>query len=109
MDGAASDTIPNERGGLSQISVRGWTLSKAVQNPDGGIGSLIAFLEKKATPSDPNAAPNQRVKISKVCATSPSGGHRQIGSIVLPGLVSLQANIPERRLGLPKVVANSAG
>jgi hypothetical protein len=79
--GAMSDAAPKERGGLSQLSVRGWTRSKAARNPDGGIESLIAFLEKKATPSDPNAAANQRVKISKVCGTSPPGGHRHIRSI----------------------------
>jgi nuclear RNA export factor len=110
MDGVMSDAAPKERGGSTQLSVRGWTRTKAARNPHGGgIESLIAFLEKRATPSNPNAAANQRVKISKVCGTSPSGGHRHIRSIDLPGLFSPQADIPERRLGLPRVVATSVG
>lgn len=61
---------PRERGGgLEQLIVRGWKQSKAASNPDGGVDSLIAFLERKATPPDPKAAANTRVKITKVCAT----------------------------------------
>lgn len=63
---------PRERGGgLEQVIVRGWKQSKAASNPDGGVDSLIAFLERKAVPTDPKAAANTRVKITKVCATSP--------------------------------------
>lgn len=63
----ARDTSSRDRGGLEQLSVRGWKQSKAASNPDGGIESLITFLEKKGTPADPSAAANLRVRITKVC------------------------------------------
>lgn len=73
-DGISTDRISKDRGGLVQLSIRGWTGSKAASNPDGGVESLIAFLEKKATPTDSNTPSHLRLKISKVCATSPFGG-----------------------------------
>ncbi|KAK2799129.1 Vacuolar protein sorting-associated protein 53 [Onygenales sp. PD_10] len=62
MDGIPTDAA-RDRKGLVQVSVRGWKQSKAASNPDGGISSLIAFLEKKALPPDQSTAP--RIKISK--------------------------------------------
>lgn len=59
--------IRQARGGLEQVSVTGWKQSKAASNPDGGIESLIAFLEKKITPQDSKAAIHTRAKITKVC------------------------------------------
>lgn len=53
-------------GGLEQVSVRGWRQSKAASNRDGGVESLIAFLEKKLGPSDSKTGP--RARITKVCA-----------------------------------------
>ncbi|PWY82824.1 hypothetical protein BO70DRAFT_335796 [Aspergillus heteromorphus CBS 117.55] len=53
--------------GLEQAIVRGWKQSKAASNPDGGLESLIAFLEKKLSPSDSKAG--TRARITKVCAT----------------------------------------
>lgn len=54
--------------GLEQVRVRGWKQSRAVSNPDGGVESLLAFLEKKiSTHLGPNAG--LRAKISKVCVT----------------------------------------
>lgn len=50
------------KGGLVNISVRGWRNSKAADSNDGGIGKLREFLERKA--SSPNAPP---IKITKVC------------------------------------------
>ena len=41
--------------GLVAFKVTGWTNSKASSNPDGGVASLIEFLEKKA--SQPKRAP----------------------------------------------------
>lgn len=52
-------------GGLSQVQIRGWKQSRAASNSDGGFESLIAFLEKKATP--PDARFGDRLKIHKVC------------------------------------------
>ncbi|PGH18631.1 hypothetical protein AJ79_00410 [Helicocarpus griseus UAMH5409] len=56
---------PHERQGLAQVSIRGWKQSKAASNPDGGIESLIAFLEKRALPPSNDTAAHSRIKISK--------------------------------------------
>ena len=88
------DTGSRDRNGLEQISVRGWKQSKAASNADGGIESLIAFMEKKGTPPDPNVAANLRVRITKVCATPISAGHRRIRSAAaLSRLFSFQAKL----------------
>ncbi|OAX82373.1 hypothetical protein ACJ72_03274 [Emergomyces africanus] len=51
--------------GLVQVSVRGWKRSKAASNPDGGIESLILFLERKTQPPNQGTAAHSRFKISK--------------------------------------------
>ncbi|KKZ60205.1 hypothetical protein EMCG_05127 [[Emmonsia] crescens] len=51
--------------GFAQVSVRGWRRSKAASNPDGGIESLILFLERKAHPVNQDTAAHSRLKISK--------------------------------------------
>lgn len=53
--------------GLEQIAIRGWKESKAASNRDGGVESLVTFLEKKLTPPDSKAG--SRARINKVCAT----------------------------------------
>ncbi|OGM42984.1 mRNA export factor mex67 [Aspergillus bombycis] len=53
---------------LEQVSVRGWKQSKAASNRDGGVESLITFLEKKLNSSDSKAG--SRARITKVCSTS---------------------------------------
>ncbi len=52
----------DKREALHQISVTGWRGSKAASNPDGGVGDLLAFLERKAMAPDARA-----VRIIKVC------------------------------------------
>ncbi len=52
------------QGHLDQISVIGLKQSKAASNPDGGIKDLLAFLERKATGTDPG---QEAVRIRKVC------------------------------------------
>lgn len=59
---------PNAGTGLEQVRVSGWRQSKAATNRDGGVESLIAFLEKKLNP--PNFTSGPRAKITKVCATT---------------------------------------
>lgn len=81
--------------GLVHISVRGWKESKAASNPDGGVKDLVAFLERKATV--PNTSTNEAVRIRKVCLTSPFVGHRRHRCFALPGPLSFEANISERR------------
>ena len=49
---------------LGSLSVRGLKLSKAARNSDGGLESLLGFLERKAKAHDPD--PNRVIKIKKV-------------------------------------------
>ncbi|EAW08225.1 mRNA export factor mexA [Aspergillus clavatus NRRL 1] len=53
-------------GGLEQVSVRGWKQSKAASNRDGGLESLLAFLEKKLSPPDSKTGPRARISKSRV-------------------------------------------
>lgn len=52
---------------LEQVSVGGWKRSRAASNRDGGLESLLGFLERRLNASDSKSGP--RAKISKVCAT----------------------------------------
>ncbi|KAL4902323.1 hypothetical protein BDW74DRAFT_180824 [Aspergillus multicolor] len=62
--GAQANIRQGGRGGPSeQVAVRGWKQSKAASNRDGGVESLITFLEKKLTSPDSKSGP--RVKINK--------------------------------------------
>lgn len=58
----------NRAGGanLEQFSVRGWKQSKAASNRDGGVESLIAFLERRMNATTKSGP---RAKITKVCST----------------------------------------
>jgi len=51
--------------GLAELKVTGWNKSKASTNPDGGVSSLITWLEKKA--SNRLSSRVRSVKIKKVC------------------------------------------
>ena len=51
-------------GGLDQILIRGLRQSKAASNADGGLESLLSWLERKAT--GPNG---ESVRVKKVCLT----------------------------------------
>jgi nuclear RNA export factor len=51
--------------GGTTLRIDGLNSSKAASNPDGGLESLLAFLERKAGGLD--AASNRTVKIKKVC------------------------------------------
>jgi nuclear RNA export factor len=53
-------------GDLEPFSVRGWKESKAATNRDGGLESLIAFLERRMN-SFIKSGP--RAKITKVCSS----------------------------------------
>lgn len=105
----ARDPSSRDRSGLEQLSVRGWRQSKAASNADGGIESLIAFLEKKGTP--PDSAANLRVRITKVCATPLSASHQRIRSVVAPSrLLSFQAkpqNVDRGYLNLSQIPSNT--
>ena len=79
--------------GLETIRVKGLRQSKAASNRDGGIGDLLAFLERKAT--HPNEA---QVKIKKVCLTSDIAGCQQLRRPgQSSGPLSFHVNPTERR------------
>ena len=71
-------------GAFDQILIRGLAQSKAATNADGGLESLVSWLERKATGTNAEA-----VRVKKVClALSIAGSpHRPIWS----ALVSCQA------------------
>ncbi|KAF7587531.1 nuclear mRNA export, poly(A)+RNA binding protein, partial [Aspergillus hancockii] len=50
---------------LEQVTVRGWKQSKAASNRDGGLESLITFLEKKLNTNDPKAGSRARITKSR--------------------------------------------
>lgn len=50
--------------GLAELKVTGWNKSKASTNPDGGVSSLVTWLEKKA--SNRLSSRVRTVKIKKV-------------------------------------------
>lgn len=49
----------------TSLQIYGLKASKAASNTDGGLESLLGFLERKAKGTDPD--PNRIVKIKKVC------------------------------------------
>jgi nuclear RNA export factor len=106
-DAILRDGPRDRRGGLDQISVRGWKESKAASNPGGGITELLSFLERKATPSDSPAS--ERVRIKKVCLSSCSAGHKRLSNFTLTGSPSFQAKFSERRPRYPWISAAAFG
>lgn len=50
----------------SSLKIEGLSMSKAAGNPDGGLESLLGFLERKARNNDPSKS-NRVIKIKKVC------------------------------------------
>ena len=62
MKGART-TVP--RGSLVELAITGWEKSKASSDKDGGVSSLIRWLDKKA--SHRLGSRTREVKIKKVC------------------------------------------
>ena len=82
----AGGTDKHAIGGLDQIIIRGLQHSKAATNADGGLESLIAWLERKAT------APNgEAVRVKKVCVKSHIAGSQYRRSFTLSGPLSFHA------------------
>ena len=112
LGGVLSDAAGDRRNrhltkGLDQIIVRGWTESKAASNVGGGIKELLAFLERKATPA--NTPESEIVRIKKVCLNSQSASHTRLSNFALTGLLSLQANLFERRPRFMNIAATAYG
>jgi nuclear RNA export factor len=80
--------------GLAELKVTGWNKSKASTNPDGGVSSLITWLEKKA--SNRLSSRVRTVKIKKVRRQhhnrSFPGHHRAIFPLVERGLFLFASN-----------------
>jgi nuclear RNA export factor len=55
----------SSRGGLVELQVTGWEKSKASSDADGGVSSLLKWMEKKA--SHRLGSRTRDVKIKKVC------------------------------------------
>lgn len=68
---AAASDVPMEvktaapKGGLVDVKITGWEKSKASSDADGGVSSLIRWMEKKA--SHRLGSRTREVKIKKVC------------------------------------------
>ena len=75
-------------GALDQILIRGLGQSKAATNADGGLESLIAWLERKATGSNGEA-----VRVKKVCSASSIAGSPHSSSIAVSGPLSSHAKL----------------
>jgi nuclear RNA export factor len=68
---------------LESLQIDGFGSSKAASNPDGGLESLLAFLERKANAHDPKAKP---VKIKKVCYKLGCGSARGVCTVTVSRL-----------------------
>lgn len=87
---------------LEQVSVRGWKQSKAASNPDGGIESLVSWLEKKVAPLDSKSMSKiSNNNITKVCATSASCGHQQIFTVIVSWCVFVSRQCSLATIDLP--------
>lgn len=87
--------VNSSNGGLNEITVLHLKESEVSANEQGGIKDLKNFLEKKA--NQKKGQNEQDVRIIKVCLASESAGYRCRSNFALTGLLSLHANILERR------------
>ena len=81
------------RGGLIELKVTGWEKSKASSDADGGVSSLIKWMEKKASTRLGSRA--RPVKIKKVCCRQrPVDYHTSVCPLAATsGPLSFAANI----------------
>lgn len=93
-DVAMREAKINAPRGQVELKVGNWSKNKASTNADGGVSSLISWLEKKA--SSRLGSRTRSVKIKKVCCRlqhSSSAGHRleypRRMTILISGLPSL--------------------
>lgn len=81
--------------GLTELKITNWNKSKASTNPDGGVSSLITWLEKKA--SNRLSSRVRTVKIKKVCrrhySYCYSGSRHTFRQPVNSGLLSFACNL----------------
>ena len=69
------------RGGLVELKVTGWEKSKASSDADGGVSSLMKWMEKKA--SHRLGSRTREVKIKKVCRRQHLTDRRYIRSAIV--------------------------
>ena len=78
------------RGALVELKITGWEKSKASHDKDGGVSSLIRWLEKKA--SMRLGSGRRDVKIKKVRRRRTSDGHLLLQKLAASGPPSFAAN-----------------
>ena len=86
--------ISGARGGPVELKITGWNKSKASSNPDGGVDSLIKWLEKKA--STKLGSRTRSVRIKKVCCyqhADPSRRKPRLLAYTTSGPPSFAANL----------------
>ena len=80
------------RGGLVELQVTGWEKSKASSDADGGVSSLIKWIEKKA--SNRLGSRAKPVKVKKVCRQRLAGYRALVCPLAaLSGPPSFAANL----------------
>ena len=77
------------KGGLVELKITGWEKSKASSDKDGGVSSLMRWLEKKA--SHRLGSRTREVKVKKVCCNQHPTDRRINAAI--SGPPSLAANL----------------
>lgn len=79
------------RGGQVELRITGWTKSKASSGADGGVSSLIKWLEKKA--STKLGSRGRSVKVQKVCRSQHADRLISCCQLATSGLPSFAANL----------------
>lgn len=74
-DVAMRETRSTAPRGLMELKITGWTKSKASSSADGGVSSLISWLEKKASSRLGSRA--RYLKVKKVCLQHHAGLRRE--------------------------------
>lgn len=81
------------RGGLVELQITGWEKSKASSDKDGGVSSLIRWMEKKS--SHRLGSRTRDVRIKKVCCRQRFAGCRSLPCLLAAtsGPPSFAANL----------------
>ncbi|GAB7363824.1 hypothetical protein MBLNU230_g4390t1 [Neophaeotheca triangularis] len=101
-EAATQGTPVGERKGLVELKVTGWSKSKASDSQDGGVSSLVKWLEKKASTKLGSRARSVKIKKSRVedDALIISIPSEDFGSIIrLNGYAWAGVNIEVKKLG----------
>ncbi|KAK4897792.1 nuclear mRNA export, poly(A)+RNA binding protein [Elasticomyces elasticus] len=92
------------RGGLVELKVTGWNKSKASSDADGGVASLIKWLEKKSSIRLGSRARNVKIRKSNVDGTDlivKVAAEDAVGILRMNGFGWAGVNVTIQRLGGP--------